>query len=74
MKKIVGLIAALALVSGCATPAKNTNKDDYYAKENALRKDYQQCLKKAGKGAAECQDEKDRLLEQMEWNLLDEST
>ncbi len=74
MHKFVGIIAALVLVSGCAVSTKNANKDDYYAKENALRKAYKECLARAGKGAAECQDEKDRLLEQMEWNLLDEST
>ncbi|BBL76139.1 hypothetical protein [Methylomagnum ishizawai] len=74
MQRTVGLVIALILISGCAVPTKNANKNDYDAKEDALRKAYQACLKKAGKGAAECQDEKDRLLEQMEWNLLDEST
>ncbi len=74
MYKIVGIIAALVLVSGCATSAKNTNKDDYYAKENSLRKAYKDCVAREGKGSDKCKTQKDQLWEQMEWNLLDEST
>ena len=66
------LFAALALMTGCAAPSKNSSAqvDAYYAKETALRKAYKDCLIRSGKDASKCTGERDALYEQMEWNLL----
>ena len=74
MYKLAAIIVAAVLVSGCAAPAKNRSQNDYYAKETALRNAYQDCIKREGKGSPKCSKEKDELLEQIEWNLLDEYT
>jgi 4-alpha-glucanotransferase len=71
--RYVSLLAVLAVVSGCATSSKNPQADAYYAKENALRKAYKDCLARNGKDASKCAKEKDALYEQMEWNLMQES-
>lgn len=66
------LLAAVAIISGCATPSKSSNSqvDAFYGKETALRQAYKDCLRKSGKDASKCTKERDALYEQMEWNLL----
>ncbi|SMF97209.1 hypothetical protein SAMN02949497_4628 [Methylomagnum ishizawai] len=77
MKNFMILAVSTVLVSGCATFVKGGEEylsEDYYLKREAeLQKAYDACLKRTGNDEAKCKPEKDELLQQQEWNEMEES-
>lgn len=77
MRKLMVIAALGMMVSGCAGALKDTrhylSTDDALQKEAELKKAYSACLKRNGNDEARCGKEKDELLQQQEWNELEES-
>lgn len=77
MKTAIVLSASLAALCGCASGiegVKNYMSEDYYLnKEAELRKAYDLCRKRNGDAEAKCRKEKEDLLQQQEWNEMEES-
>jgi hypothetical protein len=77
MRKLVVIAALGMMVSGCAGALQGAkhymSTDDALQKEAELKKAYSACLKRNGNDETRCKKEKDELLEQQEWNEMEES-
>lgn len=65
------LLTAVVLVfplAGCAHFLKDSDLDE----EVASRRAYRDCLARANQDASRCQDQKNRMLQQQEWEIMDE--
>jgi hypothetical protein len=77
MRRLMGIACLAIMVSGCAGALRDTEEyfstDDALKKEADLKKAYSDCLRRTGNNGAKCKKEKDDLLEQQEWNEMEES-
>lgn len=77
MKNLLLISALAAFFAGCAAAVKDGEQyfsGDYYLQREAeLQKAYDACLKRTGNNKAQCAKEKDELLQQQEWNEMEES-
>jgi hypothetical protein len=77
MLKFTGVAAIAILLAGCMmlfeSGKEYMSHDAALEKEAALQKAYDQCLKRNGHSEAKCGKEKNDLLQQQEWNEMEES-
>ncbi len=67
MTRSIPIVLAAFVVSGCASAVDSPPMN---GKEARLQKDYYRCMTRAGNDSAQCAKEKDRLLQEQEWGLL----
>ena len=79
MKSLIPILlsASAAMLSGCMAGidgVKEYMSEDYYLnKEAELQKAYDLCRKRDGNAESKCRKEKEDLLQQQEWNEMEES-
>jgi hypothetical protein len=77
MRNLLLLLILCIFFSGCTSFVKGTENymsEDYYLKKEAeLKTAYEACLKRNGNVESKCSKEKDDLLQQQEWNEMEES-
>ncbi len=67
MNRSIFIVLAAFVVSGCASAV---NSPPMNSTEARLQKDYNRCVMRAGHDPTQCAKEKDRLLQEQEWDLL----
>ncbi len=67
MKRTIPIVMAAFVISGCATAVDSPPMN---ATEARLQNDYYRCMTRAHNDASQCAREKDRLLQEQEWDIL----
>lgn len=62
MNRLIYIVIVSFVISGCASDGKGTPSNDNVSR---LKKDYQDCLMRAGNDVSKCAEEKDRLQQVM---------